>query len=118
MTTGAKWQLAEIDPPGAIFTAVLYYDHDDGMVKATAHLNPHPMTLIEKSLWNFVFPYMDTVFKFKVVGQYWQNDWYQPLYRQARLKSFLICFIIRWNHGYWEWNECLHIMICKCLVSN
>ena len=32
--------------------------------------------------------------------------------------SFVICFIERINHCYWEWNDCWDIKICKCLVVN
>ena len=30
----------------------------------------------------------------------------------------LICFISQINNWYWEWNVCLNIKICKCLVLN
>ena len=29
-----------------------------------------------------------------------------------------ICFVNRLIHSYWEWNVCLDVKICKCLVSN
>ena len=31
---------------------------------------------------------------------------------------FLLCFISRSNHCYWELNACLNIQICKCLAPN
>ena len=45
-------------------------------------------------------------------------SWNKPLSCWSRLLSFLIRFISRPNHCYWERNVCLNIKICKYLCSN
>ena len=44
-----------------------------------------------------------------------RNPW--PLSCWSRLLTFLICFISRPNHCYWEWNVCLNIKICEYICA-